>query len=281
MTIYHFVGIKGTGMSALAQVLHDMKCVVQGSDYDKRFFTQEALEARGIPIFPFSAQNIQKNMVVIAGNAFPDTHEEIVAARELGVPVIRYHQFLGEFLQKFTSIAVTGAHGKTSTTGLLAHVMQGAEPTSYLIGDGSGKGREGSKYFVFEACEYRRHFLAYSPDYAIMTNIDFDHPDYFVNIEDVFSAFQQMAWQVKEGIIACGDDEYLQKIQAKVPVVFYGFGEDNDFQARNVVKTPEGTSFDVFVRHTFLLLSIFRDMAIITCLMRLLSLRFAIMKGSM
>ncbi|WP_297991536.1 UDP-N-acetylmuramate--L-alanine ligase [Anoxybacillus sp.] len=251
MTIYHFVGIKGTGMSALAQVLHDMKCVVQGSDYDKRFFTQEALEKRGIPIFPFSAENIQKNMIVIAGNAFPDTHEEIVAARELGVPVIRYHQFLGEFLQKFTSIAVTGAHGKTSTTGLLAHVMQGAQPTSYLIGDGSGKGREGSKYFVFEACEYRRHFLAYSPDYAIMTNIDFDHPDYFANIEDVFSAFQQMAWQVKKGIIACGDDEYLQKIQTKVPVVFYGFGEDNDFQARNIVKTPEGTSFDVFVRHTF------------------------------
>lgn len=251
MTIYHFVGIKGTGMSALAQVLHDMKCVVQGSDYDKRFFTQEALEERGIPIFPFSAQNIQNNMVVIAGNAFPDTHEEIVAARELGVPVVRYHQFLGDFLKKFTSIAVTGAHGKTSTTGLLAHVMQGAQPTSYLIGDGSGKGREGSKYFVFEACEYRRHFLAYCPDYAIMTNIDFDHPDYFANIEDVFSAFQQMAWQVKKGIIACGDDEYLQKIQAKVPVVFYGFGEDNDFQARNIVKTPEGTSFDVFVRHTF------------------------------
>lgn len=251
MTIYHFVGIKGTGMSALAQVLHDMKCVVQGSDYDKRFFTQEALEERGIPIFPFSAQNIQNNMVVIAGNAFPDTHEEIVAARELGVPVVRYHQFLGDFLKKFTSIAVTGAHGKTSTTGLLAHVMQGAQPTSYLIGDGSGKGREGSKYFVFEACEYRRHFLAYYPDYAIMTNIDFDHPDYFANIEDVFSAFQQMAWQVKKGIIACGDDEYLQKIQAKVPVVFYGFGEDNDFQARNIVKTPEGTSFDVFVRHTF------------------------------
>jgi UDP-N-acetylmuramate--alanine ligase len=251
MTIYHFVGIKGTGMSALAQVLHDMKCVVQGSDYDKRFFTQEALEKRGIPIFPFSAENIQKNMIVIAGNAFPDTHEEIVAARELGVPVIRYHQFLGEFLKKFTSVAVTGAHGKTSTTGLLAHVMQGAQPTSYLIGDGSGKGWEESIFFVFEACEYRRHFLAYSPDYAIMTNIDFDHPDYFANIEDVFSAFQQMAWQVRKGIIACGDDDYLQKIQAKVPVVFYGFGEDNDFQARNIVKTPEGTSFDVFVRHTF------------------------------
>jgi UDP-N-acetylmuramate--alanine ligase len=251
MTVYHFVGIKGTGMSALAQVLHDMKYEVQGSDVEKRFFTQQALEERGIPIFPFSRENIKPGYTVIAGNAFPDTHEEIQAAYELGVPVIRYHRFLGEFLQNFTSIAVTGAHGKTSTTGLLAHVMQGAQPTSYLIGDGTGKGVENSKYFVFEACEYRRHFLAYFPDYAIMTNIDFDHPDYFANIDDVFAAFQEMALQVKKGIIACGDDEHLQKIQAKVPVLFYGFGDDNDFQARNVVKTTEGTSFDVFVRNTF------------------------------
>ncbi|OAT74199.1 UDP-N-acetylmuramate--L-alanine ligase [Parageobacillus thermoglucosidasius] len=251
MTVYHFVGIKGTGMSALAQVLHDMNYTVQGSDVEKRFFTQKALEERGIPILPFNKENIKPGYTVIAGNAFPDTHEEIQAAYELGVPVIRYHRFLGEFLQKFTSIAVAGSHGKTSTTGLLAHVMQGAHSTSYLIGDGTGKGIEGSKYFVFEACEYRRHFLSYFPDYAIMTNIDFDHPDYFANIDDVFSAFQEMALQVKKGIIACGDDEYLQKIKAKVPVLFYGFGDDNDFQARNVVKTTEGTSFDVFVRNTF------------------------------
>jgi len=251
MTVYHFVGIKGTGMSPLAQILHDMKYKVQGSDIEKRIFTQQALEERGIPIYPFNKENIKPGYTVIAGNAFPDTHEEIQAARDLGVPVIRYHRFLGEFLKKFTSVAVTGTHGKTSTTGLLAHVMQGAHPTSYLIGDGTGKGMEESKYFVFEACEYRRHFLSYFPDYAIMTNIDFDHPDYFANIDDVFEAFQEMAWQVQKGIIACGDDEQLQKIQAKVPVLFYGFAEDNDFQARNVIKTTEGTSFDVFVRNTF------------------------------
>src|SRR5690606_30339615 len=86
---------------------------------------------------------------------------------------------------------------------------------------------------------------------AIMTNIDFDHPDYFANVEDVFNAFQEMALQVKKGIIACGDDEYLQSIQTKVPVVFYGFGEGNDFQARNIKKDTEGTTFDVFVRNTF------------------------------
>jgi UDP-N-acetylmuramate--alanine ligase len=251
MTIYHFVGIKGSGMSALAQVLHDMDFKVQGSDVEKRFFTQLALEKSGITILPFQKENIKPGMTIIAGNAFPDTHEEIQEAMKLGLPIVRYHRFLGDFLQRFTSVAITGAHGKTSTTGLLAHVMSGAKPTSFLIGDGTGKGEQDGEYFVFEACEYRRHFLSYFPDYAIMTNIDFDHPDYYANIDDVFSAFQEMAVQVKKGIFACGDDEHLQKIQAKVPVLFYGFGEENDYQAKNIVKTTEGTTFDVFIRNTF------------------------------
>ncbi|OCA92218.1 UDP-N-acetylmuramate--L-alanine ligase [Pseudobacillus wudalianchiensis] len=251
MTTYHFVGIKGSGMSALAQVLHDQGEQVQGSDVDKSFFTQKALEEAGIPILPFRADNIQPGMTVIAGNAFPDDHEEIQRANELQLPVIRYHRFLGDFMQSFTSIAVTGAHGKTSTTGLLAHVISGAKPTSFLIGDGTGKGEKEAEYFPFEACEYRRHFLSYAPDYAIMTNIDFDHPDYFSDVEDVFSAFQEMALKVKKGIFACGDDEHLQRIHAKVPVVFYGFAEENDFQARNIQHDSSGTTFDVFVRHTF------------------------------
>ncbi|WP_338472048.1 UDP-N-acetylmuramate--L-alanine ligase [Niallia sp. XMNu-256] len=251
MTNYHFVGIKGSGMSALAQILHDMNEKVQGSDVEKRFFTQIALEQSGIKILPFQKENIQPGMTIIAGNAFPDTHEEIQEAMKLGLPIVRYHQFLGDFLKQFSSVAVTGAHGKTSTTGLLAHVLGGAKPTNYLIGDGTGKGVKSAEYFVFEACEYRRHFLSYFPDYAIMTNIDFDHPDYFANIDDVCAAFQEMAMQVNKGIFACGDDEYLQKIQAKVPVLFYGLGDDNDFQARNIVKTTEGTTFDVFIRNTF------------------------------
>lgn len=238
-------------MSALAQILHDIGYEVQGSDVEKRFFTQQALEDAGIKILPFNRENIHPGLTVIAGNAFPDTHEEIDEAMKRGIPVIRYHKFLGEFLKNFTSVAVTGAHGKTSTTGLLAHVMHEIKPTSYLIGDGTGKGVPGAEYFVFEACEYRRHFLSYHPDYAIMTNIDFDHPDYYANIDDVFSAFQEMALQVKKGIIAYGDDEQLQKIQAKVPVVFYGFEEGNDFQARNIVTEPQGTKFDVVVRNNF------------------------------
>lgn len=238
-------------MSALAQILHDNGYEVQGSDVEKHFFTQVALEQAGIKILPFQKENIKPGMIVIAGNAFPDTHEEIERANELELPVIRYHRFLGEFMQQYISVAVAGAHGKTSTTGLLSHAFEGAKPTSFLIGDGTGRGDKDAEYFVFEACEYKRHFLSYFPDYAVMTNIDFDHPDYFANIDDVFSAFQEMALQVKKGIFAYGDDGQLQKIQAKVPVLFYGFGEENDFQARNVQRSAAGTTFDVFVRNTF------------------------------
>lgn len=251
MTTYHFIGIKGTGMSALAQILKDSGEKVQGSDVEKRFFTQEVLEEKNIPIYPFSKDNINKDYTVIAGNAFSDEHEEIEEAKRLGCRFYRYHEFLGEWLKQYTSIAITGSHGKTSTTGLLAHVLDETYPISYLIGDGTGKGHVDSKYFVFEACEYRRHFLSYEPDYAIMTNIDFDHPDYFTSIDDVFNAFQSMADKVKKGIIACGDDEYLQQIQAKVPVVYYGFNDGNDFQAQNVQESEEGTTFDVFVRNTY------------------------------
>jgi len=216
MTIYHFTGIKGSGMSSLAQILFDSGEQVQGSDAETYFFTEKPLRERNIAIYKFDADNIKQGMTVILGNAYPDDHPEAVRAKELGVEVIRYHKFLGDYLKKYTSIAITGAHGKTSTTGLMSHVIGGYMPTSFLIGDGTGSGKQDASFFVMEACEYRRHFLAYQPDYAVMTNIDFDHPDYFADIEDVYSAFQQLALQVKKAIIACGDDDYLQKIQAKV-----------------------------------------------------------------
>jgi UDP-N-acetylmuramate--alanine ligase len=248
MTLFHFIGIKGSGMSSLAQILHDSSHKVQGSDVETYFFTEDALHERQIAIYPFDENNIKEGMTVIAGNAFPDNHPEIEKAHELGLEVVRYHDFLGDYMQKFVSIAVTGSHGKTSTTGLLAHVVAGHAPTSYLIGDGTGKGLEDAEYFTFEACEYKRHFLAYNPDYAIMTNIDFDHPDYFKDLDDVLDAFGEMALRVKKAIIACGDDNHLQEIQANVPVVYYGFDESNDFAAKNIVKNSEGCTFDVYVR---------------------------------
>lgn len=247
MTHYHFVGIKGAGMSSLAQIMHDLGHEVQGSDIEKYVFTEVALKNKGIKILPFNADNIKEGMVVIQGNAFPDTHEEIVKAHDLKLDVIRYHDFLGHVIDQYTSVAVTGAHGKTSTTGLLSHVMNGDKKTSFLIGDGTGMGLPASDYFAFEACEYRRHFLSYHPDYAIMTNIDFDHPDYFKDIDDVASAFQSMAHNVKKAIITWGDDDHLRQLKADVPIYYYGLNKNDDIYADNIQITDKGTQFDVYV----------------------------------
>ncbi|MFB5663915.1 UDP-N-acetylmuramate--L-alanine ligase [Alteribacillus sp. HJP-4] len=248
MNTYHFIGIKGSGMSALAQILHDMNFPVQGSDVEKKFFTQLPLEKKGISILPFQKENIKENQTLIASPAYGPDNAEVKQAEDMGMTVHRYPHFLGQFLNQFTSVAVTGSHGKTSTTGLLSHVLGAYKPTTYLIGDGTGKGEEDSKFFVFEACEYRRHFLNYEPDYAIMTNIDFDHPDYFRDIEDVIDAFESMARKVKKGIVACGDDEHLQKINAPVPIVYYGLDGKYDFNAENIQTDENGTSFDVLIR---------------------------------
>ncbi|KRL47994.1 UDP-N-acetylmuramate--L-alanine ligase [Lacticaseibacillus manihotivorans] len=243
---YYFIGIKGSGMSALALILHDMGNTVLGSDITQYTFTQRGLAQAGIEMLPFDPDNLKPGYTVICGNSFTDEHPEVVKAHELGLKFYRYHQFVGELMKPYTSIGVAGAHGKTSTTGLLAHTLSGIDKTSYLIGDGTGKGTPDSKFFVFEADEYRRHFLAYSPDYLIMTNIDFDHPDYYTGIEDVYSAFQTEAEQVQKAIFAWGDDEWLRKIHADVPVYYYGTKDTDDFIAKNITRTTTGSSFDAF-----------------------------------
>ena len=249
---YFFVGIKGTGMSSLALILHDKGCKVMGSDIDKYTFTQRGLEQAGIKILPFNADNIKPGMIIVAGNAFNDDQEEIAKAKEMGLKVMRYPEVVEMIIEETTSIGVAGAHGKTSTTGLLAHVMSGVSPTSYLVGDGSGKGTPDASFFVFEADEYRRHFVAYHPDYTIMTNIDFDHPDYFTGIDDVCDAFETLARQTKKGIFAWGEDKNLRKLNANVPIYYYGTEDNDDFVAKNIKRTTTGSSFDVYFHDQFL-----------------------------
>lgn len=251
MTTYHFVGIKGAGMSALAQIMFDKGFCVQGSDVEKYFFTQKALEDNGITILPFSEDNIKEGLTVIAGNAFKDDHPEIKKAMDMDLPVIRYHKFLGQLIEGYTSVAITGSHGKTSTTGLLSHVLEALRPTSFLIGDGTGKGNPNAEYFALEACEYQRHFLAYSPTYAIMTNIDWDHPDYFKSEDDVFNAFESFGKQVKKAVFALGDDRQLRRLELEVPVIYFGFDDGNEFQAKNIVKETTGSTFDVYHKGEF------------------------------
>ncbi|VTS19405.1 UDP-N-acetylmuramate--L-alanine ligase [Streptococcus pseudoporcinus] len=243
---YYFIGIKGSGMSALALMLHQMGHEVQGSDVEKYYFTQRGLEKAGIAIKPFSKDNISEGMEIIAGNAFrEDNNEELAYAIAQNIPFKRYHEFLGEFMKQFISFGVAGAHGKTSTTGLLAHVLKNITNTSYLIGDGTGRGSANAQYFVFESDEYERHFMPYYPEYSIITNIDFDHPDYFTGIEDVFSAFNDYAKHVQKALFVYGEDEELKKITSSAPIYYYGFEENNDFIAFDITRTTNGSDFKV------------------------------------
>ncbi|MBS7889079.1 UDP-N-acetylmuramate--L-alanine ligase [Streptococcus suis] len=243
---YHFIGIKGSGMSALALMLHQMGHKVQGSDVEKYYFTQRGLEQAGIQILPFDEKNITADVELIAGNAFrPDNNVEIAYADAQGYTYKRYHEFLGEFMKGFTSLGVAGAHGKTSTTGLLAHVMRNITDTSFLIGDGTGRGSANAQYFVFESDEYERHFAPYHPEYSIITNIDFDHPDYFTSLEDVFNAFNDYAKQVKNALFVFGEDEQLRRITANAPIYYYGLEDNNDFVAYDLKHSTSGSQFKV------------------------------------
>ena len=236
-------------MSALALMLHQMGHKVQGSDVDKYYFTQRGLEQAGIKILPFDAKNIQADYEIIAGNAFrPDNNVEIAYANEHGISYKRYHEFLGSFMRDFVSFGVAGAHGKTSTTGILSHVLSNITDTSYLIGDGTGRGSAGAKYFVFESDEYERHFMPYHPEYSIITNIDFDHPDYFTSLEDVFNAFNDYAKQITKGLFIYGEDEQLRRITSEAPIYYYGFEKENDFVAHDLLRSTTGSTFKVSYR---------------------------------
>ena len=247
MSKYHFIGIKGSGMSSLAQIAYDMGHEVQGSDEETYFFTQEKLEQRNIPMYGYNVENITEGFEVILGNAFDETHIEYRAAKELGLKIYTYAQFLGKLLDEIPSIAVTGAHGKTTTSTMVSNIFKHNFVTSYLIGDGTGHGEKNSDYIVAEACEYYRHFLAYHPNYAIVTNIDFDHPDYFNDEHDMFDAFQSFVNQVKDTVVICGDDHLASQLKpSTAKVVTYGFNEGNDYQIKNVKTTSENSEFDVY-----------------------------------
>jgi len=249
--IYHFIGIKGTGMGALAQIMKSLGYEVQGSDKDDHFFTEDALIEAGIKILSFDAENIQENMIIVQGNAFREDNVEVARAKEMDLKIYTYQEMVGRLTEMFMTIGVSGCHGKTTTTSMIAHVLKNITGSNYLIGDGSGYANKENKYFCLEACEYKRHFLAYSPYYAIITNIELDHIDYYKDIDDVVLAYQEYANKAEKMVIACGDDPYTHSLEVNPPIFYYGLSDDNDIIAKDVEYSDDGTSFDVFVEDNY------------------------------
>ena len=249
--MYHFIGIKGSGMSALAQILHNLGYEVQGSDSEKHFFTEEGLNELGIKILPFDENNIKEGMKIVKGAAFDETNPEVKKAMELDLNIYSYSDMVGSLTRKFKTICVSGCHGKTTTTSMLAHIFNEVKGANYLIGDGTGYSNKENELFILESCEYKRHFLQYNPYYTIITNIDYDHVDYYKDISDVLDAYGEFANKTEKMVIACGDDRYTRFLELNKPIFYYGLDDDNDIIAKNVTYKEDGISFEVEVEDNY------------------------------
>lgn len=229
----HFVGIGGIGMSALARLFLFEKKKVSGSDRTPSLITKK-LGSEGATIYESQVkENITDDIeLVVYTEAMPKDHEELLAAKEKRIPTINYFDALGLVANQYYLIAVAGTHGKTTTTAMIADILEEADfdPT-VIVGSLRGKTQSNfragkSKYMVVEACEYKRDFLSLTPDMLVITNIEYDHVDYFKDLKDVQEAFRELAAQVREEgtvILNFGGDNTAHILEGlTVPIVDYG-----------------------------------------------------------
>ncbi len=240
-----FLGIKGAGMAALACMLHEMGEEVEGSDLEKHFFTEEKLLQNKIKIHPFNTFPKDGSTVII-GNAFKEDNDDVKVIRANSTyTVYRYHEYLGKLLKNYHGVAITGSHGKTTTTKMMTSLLSVYKPTAYLIGDGNGHLEESSHYCVIEADEYRRFFLSYFPEYAVITNVDYDHVDYYKDEKDYASAYEQFALNVSKAIMVYGDDPEIRKLDLKANVYTYGLEPSDDLYAKVITENEHETIFEL------------------------------------
>lgn len=250
---YYLIGIKGSGMSTLAQILFDLGYEVSGYDDNLDYkFTEEGLVKRHIPIYHDGQNNLSSDTIVTYSAAFKETHLEIQRAKSLGLKIQKYHEILGDLTKKFNSICVCGTHGKTTTSTLITHVLKNTVGCNYFIGDGTGHASLDNNLFVIESCEFNRHFLSYEPTYTVLTNIELEHTETYKSLEDIISTFQTFASKTKKKIIACGDDENIRKLKLTQEVIYYGLNDNNDVVAKNIDYSSKNTTFDCYIKNEFM-----------------------------
>ena len=249
---YYCIGIKGTGMSTLAQILYDLGDDVSGYDDAKAHkFTQDGLEERCIPIYYDHDHKIPKDTIVTYSVAFDDEHPEMKRVRELGLKIRKYNEIMGDVISRFDSIGVSGTHGKTTTSSMIKHILEKTVGCNYFIGAGDGYANKDNKYFVVESDEFNRHFTAYHPKYAIITNIEAEHMECYQNIDDIRDTFEIFANNTSKLVIANGDNSEVRKINYATKVYYYGFHFDNDYIIKNMNLDSNGSRFDVYFKDNF------------------------------
>lgn len=230
----HFVGIKGTGMAALVEILFHNGAVITGSDVSERFYTDEIIEKLGLKALPFSENNITDKIdYVIYSSAYKlDKNPDLIEAVKRNIPCLLYTEALGSWSSKAFSCGISGVHGKTSTTGLTGTILKELDdiPSQVLAGSiiksfgdtctytsplisnekaESNSTEKNKSIFVAETCEYQRHFMSFCPQKIILTSVEPDHEDYYPTYEDIRDAFVDYGCKLPQGgdLIYCADDK--------------------------------------------------------------------------
>ena len=261
-----FVGIKGTGMSALAELFFKAGAEVSGSDIPEEFYTDKVLNELGIPFSTdFNPAQITANtQLVIHSSAYsPDDNPQLLRAIELGIPLLTYTQALGLYSSLYYSCGITGVHGKTTTSGIAGSLLQHSGlKGSVLVGSAlpqfgnRATFSSGDNFFIAETCEYQRHFLDFNPSVILITNVEPDHLDYFKSREDIENAFVEYCRKLPADgtLIYCADDsgaiscamrayQEAQESGRSIKLIPYGFNAEGDFKISSISQESGRTLF--------------------------------------
>lgn len=243
----YLIGIKGSGMTAVAEILKARGIIVSGSDTKEKFFTDEILEKNRISFTEeFRADNVpgDADLIVYSTAYTENNNTEVLEARKSGLTMLSYPEVLGILFKEKLGIAVCGTHGKTTTTSILATCMKeaGVKPSaivgSKVIGwNGSALKGKGN-FFVAEADEYQNKLKYYNPWAAVLTSVDFDHPDFFPTFEDYKNTFRDFVAKIpKHGfLVVCGDDADAIEVakNASCQSLTYGFGDGCEYRIEDL-----------------------------------------------
>ncbi len=261
---FFLVGIKGSGLCSLACFLNSKGYFVEGVDVSSQFYTDDVLSNNGITyyegIYEFSLKEHNKLYdILIYSTAYDkDNLGVLIEARELGIPILSYPEVLGEISKQYYSIGVAGSHGKTTTTAFLGMLFNGVGLKPNVIVGASVKDFRDksslvgeSNIFIAETCEYRNHFLHFLPDMIVLTNIDYEHVDFFENYEAVENIFLQYINNLKKGgiLIINSDEVNLVKIKNRIArkdirVYSFSLSSQSDFKIENLYVRDEFFRFD-------------------------------------
>ena len=257
--IIHFAGIGGIGMSGIAEVMHNLGYQVQGSDIAESYVV-EGLRKRGIRvIIGQKAENVEGVSVVVTSTAVKRGNPEVEAALENRIPLVRRAEMLAELMRLKSTVAVAGTHGKTTTTSLVAALLDagGVDPTvingGIINSYGSNARLGASDWMVVEADESDGSFLRLDGTIAVVTNIDPEHLDHYGSFDKVKAAFIEFVENVPfyGAAILCLDHPEVQAIIPRIRdrrIITYGFSAQADVRGSNVTPGPDGNRFDVVVR---------------------------------